>query len=64
MAKKKTPQKLHITERDFMMANRRAARQEEIAAHGKPISFRKLIHKSRKAYSRKRFKMGSADDEM
>lgn len=31
----KKPRKLHITEKDFMLANRRAARMEDIAAHGK-----------------------------
>ena len=38
-----------------MLANRRAARLEEIAEHGKPVSFRRAIHKSKKAYDRKRF---------
>ena len=39
-----------------MLANRRAARLEEIAEHGRPVSFRKVIHKSKKAYDRKRLK--------
>ena len=39
-----------------MLANRRAARLEEIAEHGKPVSFRRAIHKSKKAYDRKRLK--------
>ena len=32
--------RLRITERDFLLANRKAAREEEILAHGKPIIFR------------------------
>ena len=39
-----------------MLANRRAARLEEIAEHGRPVSFRKAIHKSKKVYDRKRMK--------
>ncbi len=54
--KKKTPKSLRITEEDYMLANRRAARMEEIAAHGRPVSFRRSIQKSRKVYDRKRLK--------
>ena len=39
-----------------MLANRRAARIEEIAEHGRPVSFRKATHKSKKVYDRKRLK--------
>ena len=39
-----------------MLANRRAARLEEIAEHGRPVSFRKAVHKSKKVYDRKRLK--------
>ena len=56
MKPKKKQKKLRITEADFMLANRRAARLEEIAEHGRPVSFRKVIHKSKKAYDRKRLK--------
>ena len=56
MKSKKKQKKLRITEADFMLANRRAARLEEIAAHGRPVSFRKAIHKSKKVYDRKRLK--------
>ncbi|MBR1510009.1 MAG: hypothetical protein IJ623_05120 [Bacteroidales bacterium] len=52
----KTKKKLRITEADSMLANRRAARLEEIEQHGKPVSFRKVLQKSKKAYNRKRFK--------
>ena len=39
-----------------MLANRRAARLEEIAEHGRPVSFRHSVHKSKKLYDRKRLK--------
>ena len=39
-----------------MLANRRAARLEEIELHGKPVSFRKVLQQSKKVYSRKRLK--------
>lgn len=39
-----------------MLANRRAARLEEIAEHGRPVSFRKAVYKSKKVYDRKRLK--------
>ena len=48
--------KLRITEKDFMLANRRAARLEEIALHGKSVSARTLLHRSMKVYDRKRMK--------
>ena len=56
MKPKKKQKNLRITEADFMLANRRAARLEEIAEHGRPVSFRKAIHKSKKVYDRKRLK--------
>ena len=56
MKPKKKQKKLRITEADFMLANRRAARLEEIAEHGRPVSFRKAVHKSKKVYDRKRLK--------
>ena len=61
MKQKKKHKKLRITEADYMLANRRAARIEEIAAHGRQISFRKALHKSKKIYDRKRQK-GTGDD--
>lgn len=54
MKNKKKQKKLRITEADFMLANRRAARIEEIERHGRPVTFRKAIHKSKKVYDRKR----------
>lgn len=56
MRPKKKNKKLRITESDFMLANRRAARKEDIELHGRPISFRKVLHRSKKAYSRKKYK--------
>ena len=56
MKPKKKAKKLRITEADYMLAQRRAARLEEIAAHGKPVSFRTTIQRSRKVYDRKRLK--------
>ena len=61
--KKKAPKKLRITESDFMLANRRAARLEEIANHGKPVSLRTLKHQSKKTYSRKRLKGMGMEEE-
>ena len=55
MKPKKKQKKLRITEADFMLANRRAARLEEIAGHGRPVSY-SALHKSKKVYDRKRLK--------
>lgn len=56
MGRKKTQRKLRITLDDFMFANRKAAREEEIREHGRPVSSRTILHKSRKIYDRKRLK--------
>ena len=56
MKAKKQKKTLHITEADYMLANRRAARLEEIEQHGRPVSFRKALHRSKKLYDRKRMK--------
>ena len=53
-SKKKTI--IRITERDFLLANRKAAREEEILAHGKPITFRSHLQASKKKYNRKQMK--------
>ena len=62
MKKKKGQKRMRITEADYMLAQRRAARLEEIAEHGKPISFRKALHKSKKVYDRKRIKKQISED--
>ena len=57
--------KLWITEADFMLANRRAARLEEIAEHGRPVSYRTALHKSKKVYDRKSLKKaGITNDDL
>ena len=63
MRAKKKQKKLRITQADYMLAQRRAARLEEIAEHGKPVSFRSAVHKSKKAYDRKRLKRMSMLEE-
>ena len=63
MKQKKKQKKLRITEADFMLANRRAARLEEIAEHGRPVSFRRSIHKSKKLYDRKRLRAKGFNSE-
>ncbi len=62
MARKKAPKKLRITEDDYLKANRRAARLEEIALHGKPVKLRTVLHRSRKAYDRRRCKTITEED--
>ena len=46
-----------ITEADYVKANNRAARDEEINSYGKQIIFRTKIKQSKKIYSRKRFRL-------
>lgn len=46
--------KYKITEQDYIKANRKASREEEIALYGKPIYNRHIIHKSKKLYNRRR----------
>ena len=56
--------KFRITEKDFLLANRKASREEEIERHGRQIVFRTLKQKSKKVYDRKRLKkagIGSDD---
>ena len=48
--------KFRITENDFLLANRKASREEEIAKYGKQILFRTTKQKSKKVYDRKRLK--------
>lgn len=52
----KKGKRLRITERDFLLANRKAAREEEILAHGKPIIFRSHLQVSKKKYNRRQMK--------
>lgn len=48
--------KFRITESDFLLANRKASREEEIARFGKQCIFRTTTQKSKKVYDRKRLK--------
>ncbi len=61
--KKLKMKRLRITEDDYILANRRAARAEEIELHGRPVSFRKMLHKSKKTYDRKRLKEVKVEGE-
>ena len=61
MKPKKSPKKLRITQADYRLAQRRAARMEEIAEHGKPVSLRSAVHRSKKVYDRKRLKKAGLD---
>ena len=63
MRPKKKQKKLRITEADFMLANRRAARLEEIAKHGRPVSMRSALHKSKMVYDRKRLKKAGINSD-
>lgn len=47
--------KFKITSGDYIRANRKAAREEELAQHLRPVTFRS-IHKSKKLYDRKKSK--------
>lgn len=51
---KRKGNKLRITQADYILAQRRAARLEEIASHGKLVSMRPMKHRSKKIYDRKR----------
>ena len=48
--------RLRITQDDFLLANRRASRMEEIEAHGRQIIFRTVKQKSKKVYDRNSLK--------
>ena len=39
---------------DYVKANRKASREEEIQAHGRLVSSRPAVFKSKKVYNRKR----------
>lgn len=46
---------MRITREDYVKANRKASREEEIRAHGHPLRIGG-VHKSKKVYDRKRSK--------
>ena len=45
-----------VTEEDILKARRMADREEEIRMYGRPVAGRRMLHKSRKIYDRKRLK--------
>ncbi len=53
----KRKKNFRITHDDFLLANRKAAREEEIHAHGKPVIFRIVRQKSKKQYDRNKEKL-------
>ena len=53
--------KLRITVDDYILAQRRASREEEIRLHGKQISGRRMLHRSQKTYSRKNYRPEEAE---
>ena len=48
---------------DYVKANRKASRDEEIQAHGKQVSMRPAVFKSKKAYDRKRHKKAGINSD-
>ena len=56
--------KFRITEKDFLLANRKASREEEIEKYGRQILFRTTTQKSRKVYDRKRLKKAGINDDL
>lgn len=62
MKRKKRNSSYRITVQDFIKANRKASREEEIASHGSQVSFRRVLHKSRKQYDRKRLPKATLED--
>lgn len=48
--------KMRITLKDFILANRRASRAEEIEKYGQQVHNRRMVHKSKKKYDRKAMK--------
>lgn len=54
--------KLKITLEDFILANRKAARMEEIERHGRQVQTRRIVHRSKKTYDRNRPKRAVIND--
>ena len=48
--------KMTITLQDFILANRRASRAEEIEKFGQQVHGRRMVHKSKKKYDRNAMK--------
>ena len=56
--------KYTITEKDYIKANRKASREEEIGLYGKQIHNRTIIQKSKKVYNRQRDKKARIYDNI
>ena len=56
--------KYRISKSDFLLANRKASREEELERHGKQIIFRTTTTKSKKVYDRKRLKKADITDDL
>ncbi len=54
--------KFRITEEDYILANRRASRREEIALHGHPVT-RSVVHRPKTVYRRERFRWDGQGEE-
>lgn len=55
--------KMKITERDYVLAVKKANRDLEIAMFGKQVSMRgSVTHKSKKVYDRKKYKRITIND--
>ena len=54
--------KFTITEEDYILANRRASRREELDRHGRPVSYR-ATHRPKTAYRRERFRWNEQGEE-
>ncbi len=52
-----------ITQEDYLKANRKASRQEEIECHGHQVRGRAMIHRSKKVYDRKRMKRAAIKND-
>ena len=61
-AMKKKTKKNRITVEDYILAQRRASRELELALHGRQISGRRMLHRSKKTYSRKNRKPVDIDE--
>lgn len=47
---------------DYIKANRKASREEEIKAHGRQVSMRPVVFSSKKIYDRKKHKKAGLND--
>ena len=55
--------RFRITQEDYLKANRKASRQEEIECHGHQVRGRAMIHRSKKVYDRNRMKRAAIGND-